>query len=90
MTGMDVKQAVTLAKQYVVDVFDGEPITNLGLEEVEFDDHTGVWSVTIGFSQSWEGTAISVLIPRARDYKIVRISDSEAKVLSVKNRALVS
>ena len=34
---MEVKQAVTMAKRYVIDLFEAEQITNVGLEEVEFD-----------------------------------------------------
>ena len=44
------KKAVTLAKQYVGQLFADEGVTNLGLEEVEFDDEIGVWRATLGFS----------------------------------------
>jgi len=53
---MDVKEAVALAKKYVGEVFAGEPISDVGLEEVEFDDVAGIWAVTIGFSRPWETT----------------------------------
>ena len=46
---MDVKAAVIMAKDHVADVFLGEDIRNVGLEEVEFDDSLGRWIVTIGF-----------------------------------------
>jgi hypothetical protein len=84
---MDVKEAVALAKQYLAEVFVGEPIKNLGLEEVEFDDNSGIWCVTIGFSRPWDtpGT-IATMFPGQRDYKVVRISDSDKKMISVKNR----
>ena len=36
--GMDVKEAVTLAKNHITDLFAAEGIINLGLEEVEYDD----------------------------------------------------
>lgn len=87
---MDVKEAVALAKKYVDEVFAGEPISDVGLEEIEFDDVAGIWSITIGFSRPWEttkGLAASFL-PTKRDYKVVRISDVDRKMLSVKNRAL--
>ena len=35
---MDVKQAVRTAKEHVVELFADEPIENVGLEEVEFDE----------------------------------------------------
>jgi hypothetical protein len=89
---MEVKEAVALAKKYVRDVFADEQIDNLGLEEVEFDGQRGTWSVTIGFSRPWEeasgtfGAKLAGFVPRRRDYKVVRITDADKKVTSVKNR----
>ncbi len=51
---MDVKQAVEMAKNHIKDLFENEGISNLGLEEVDFDDQTSVWYVTIGFSRPWD------------------------------------
>ena len=50
---MDVKEAVRAAKEYVVDLFDGEEIDYVGLEEVEFDHESDQWKITIGFSRPW-------------------------------------
>lgn len=88
---MQVKEAISVAKQYLKEVFADEKIDGLGLEEVEFDDKSSVWSVTIGFSRPWEeagpfGTKLAALAPRRRDCKVVRISDGNKKVISVKNR----
>lgn len=87
---MDVRQAVDQAKRYVVELFTNEGITNLGLEEVEFDD--GVWNVTVGFSRPWDTPSGFAALAQAqlqrRSYKIVRIDDGSAHVLSVKNREL--
>jgi hypothetical protein len=92
---MDVKEAAALAKQYIRDVFVDEPITNLGLEEVEFDDVSGAWLVTIGFSRPWDDAqgAVAAMLRGAskqRDYKVVRISDSDKRMVSVKNRPPVA
>jgi len=84
---MQVKEAVSLAKQYVKDVFAEEKIDGLGLEEVEFDDKTRIWSVTIGFSRPWDETAgtfgakLAGFVPRRRDYKVVRIVDGDKRVI---------
>lgn len=88
---MQVKEAVALAKQHVRELFAEEQIRNLGLEEVEFDDGSSTWSITVGFSRPWDqgglfAEAAAELAPRKRDYKIVRIADADARVLSVKNR----
>lgn len=89
---MDVKEAVNLAKEYTKDLFASEQISNLGLEEVEFDDHSMIWNVTIGFSRPWD-TPINTFAVIAqqisspkRSYKVVRIDDASGKVVSVKNR----
>lgn len=85
---MDVREAVALAKRYVGEVFADEPISDLGLEEVEFDDSSGTWLVTIGFWRQWQNPSglAGSLLPRKRDYKVVRISDSDKRMISVKNR----
>lgn len=85
---MNVKDAVATAKTYVADLFSNEPIQHIGLEEVEFDDRLGVWSITIGFNRSWYASVLGYSA-KDRDYKVVRISDSDGKVISIKNRELV-
>lgn len=94
---MDAKEAVRLAKQHVLDLFAEEAIMDIGLEEVEFNELDNTWSITIGFSRPWD-QAHSILgatlagqmgIPR-RSYKVVLISGSDAKVISVKNREVKS
>ena len=88
---MDVKQAVQTAKEHVVELFADEPIENIGLEEVEFDDANQVWAVTIGFSRFWGGPSRDDFvraIATSRDFKIVRIDDKRSRVLSVKHRVV--
>ncbi len=86
---MDVKQAVQTAKEHVVELFSDEPIENVGLEEVEFDELNQVWAVTIGFSRFWgghPGDNIVRALATERDFKIVRIKDEGGRVQSVKHR----
>ena len=89
---MQVQEAVALAKNYIRNVFADEKIDNVALEEVEFDDKLGTWSVTIAFSRPWEeasgtvATKLAGFVPRRRDYKVVRIADADKRVTSVKNR----
>jgi hypothetical protein len=89
---MDAKAAAVLAKNYVKDLFADEGVMNVGLEEVEFDEGTETWRVTIGFSRPWDKPsgamaqiAQQLSIP-SRSYKVVQIHDSNAQVMSVKNR----
>lgn len=91
---MDVKEAVAAAKRYIEEVFSDEGIAEIGLEEVEFDNARDVWRITMGFSRERMVVDMSspalghLLAPRrrVRSYKVVRISDKNNKVLSVKNR----
>lgn len=96
---MDVKEAVRIAREYITDLFADENVKHVGLEEVEFDDLSSVWNITIGFYRSWElpkdppsftlvfeGSAPPSLTRRS--YKIVRIRDDDGHVMSVMNRAL--
>ncbi len=88
---MDAKEAVGLAKRHVADLFAQEGVTNLGLEEVEYDDARQQWRVTVGFSRSWDHprqlAAIAGLTNSGmrRTYKLV-IIDEAGKVLAVRNR----
>lgn len=56
---MDVKEAVQTAKKYIAELFTEETITNVGLEEVEFNDTSNNWEVTIGFSRPWQTNLLS-------------------------------
>jgi len=86
---MDVKQAVRTAKKYVADILSEEPVANIGLEEVEFDEIENTWAVTIGFSRNWShpGNIITTLDGNTeRIFKVVRIEDTNGNVKSIKHR----
>jgi hypothetical protein len=46
---MNVKEAVGAAKAYVSDLFKDQIYSDPLLEEVEFDDNSRTWQVTVGF-----------------------------------------
>ncbi len=89
---MDVKEAVRTAKAYLVDLFEDEQITNVGLEEVVFVEASALWKITIGFSRSWDLKGpLSVTMAGAspdRSYKMLSISDATGKVESLRDRVL--
>ncbi len=91
---MNVKEAVARAKTHILDLFADENLANVGLEEVEHEDDSDEWIVTIGFSRPWDesrntfSALASVNTPPRRAYKVVRISNQSGQVLSVKNRRL--
>jgi hypothetical protein len=74
---MNLKEAVAVAKQQVNDLFAPQIPQNVRLEEFLYDDHLAVWSLTIGYAFSEQD---------ARNYKIVRVSEANKSVLSVRDR----
>ncbi|MDE0123258.1 MAG: hypothetical protein OXN97_01655 [Bryobacterales bacterium] len=92
---MDVKEAARIATATVASLFKDQQISNIMLEEVDFEELPDTWSITVGFfrqaemdSQSIAGS-ISKLIGRQRSFKVVRIRDSDGKILSVKHRSVI-
>ena len=89
---MVVKEAAHAAKEYLLDLLSEEQITNVGIEEVEFENGAQDWKITIGFSRPWDQknavlTALGDQSP-ARSYKVIRISDNDGQVKSVTDRLL--
>ena len=93
---MDVKDAVRLAKKYIGEVFADDSISNVGLEEVEFDHRSEVWKITVGFHRPTglvnpiEYVAPGFLKEPLYDvpYKLVNIDDASGRILSVRHRDL--
>jgi hypothetical protein len=88
---LKIEQVVQICKDYVRRVFADEQITNLGLEEIEFDPATEHWRVTLGFSRPWDVSpnALMIIGGKAdikRDYKVLIVSDKLASVVSIRNR----
>ena len=89
---MDVKEAIQVAREYVTDLFAGEEIMDVGLEEVVFDELSDTWKITVGFSRPWDRSAsvtrrISQEYLR-RSYKVVSVNDTTEEVESIKDRLL--
>ena len=75
---MNLKDAVAVAKPQVVDLFAPNAPRDVRLETFLYDDHLMVWSLTIGFALPDH--------PEARSYKIVRVSEADKSVLSIRDR----
>jgi hypothetical protein len=96
---MNMRGAVAAAKFHLMQLFQEENITNVGLEEAEYDENRGQWRVTISFTRNWqpleEGGALSAAIARAaldrqRSHKVVTIDNGDGEIVSVKNREMVT
>ena len=91
---MEVKEVVKAAKAYVTDLLAEEGMTNLGLEEIYFDDKNDTWDVTLGFSRPWNSSkgALSAITGDTlarRAYRVVRVRNGDGKVISIKKRDMV-
>ena len=94
---MDAREAVGASRSYLAKLYREEEIDDVGLEEIEFDEASSMWSVTIGFSPP--GTAglppfanmpPPVIQAATRSYKVLRIDDSSGRVDSIEDRILTS
>ena len=86
---MDVTEAAQVAKKHLATVFSGESISDVYLEEVEFDDSSDNWKITIGFNRLKpfrNPLAAKLEVPDSRRcYKIVRIRGN-GDMVSIKDR----
>lgn len=90
MPNLDVKTAITIAKDFVAEVLAEERPSNIGLEEVEFDDRDDRWLVTVGFSRPWNsGPLGSFSGTPARDYRVVTVDDALGAAIALKQRNLM-
>jgi hypothetical protein len=88
---MEPKEAVTIAKKHLVEIFSGENLLPPTLEEIWFEPDEGVWNVTLGVrrligedNSNSVGTRLG-LTPLPQ-YKLVQISEKDGHVISIKHR----
>ena len=88
---MDVKEATNIARDYVVDIFADEEITQLGLEEVMYDHEADQWRITFAFARPWEKQhtmAVKMGLKTPRAYKVVHIKNDTGGVIGLTDRLL--
>lgn len=93
--GIDVKEAVRLAKEFASSLLESEKISNLGLEAVERTEDGQHWLVTLGFSRPWasfgarrsESPLDQVLPFRGpqpeREYKVFKVDAESGEVVAM-------
>ena len=91
--GIDVKEAVRLAKEFAASLLEPEKISNLGLEAVERTEDGHHWLVTLGFSRPWatarrsESPLDQVLPFRGpqpdREYKVFKVDAESGDVVAM-------
>ena len=89
---MNVREAVLTARNFIKELYAEEPIGEVGIEEIQFEDEAehlepyDCWRVTIGFVRLWnrlppdEGPT--------RVYKDVTINASDGEVIALRDRHL--
>jgi hypothetical protein len=83
---MNLKEAVAVAKQQINDLFTADAPRDIRLEGFLYDDHLMVWSLTIGFALSDPPQHGLIAAREARSYKVVRVSEADKSVLSIRDR----
>lgn len=92
MPNLDVKTAVRIAKGAAGEFYEEEDISDLLLEEVEFDEMQHQWLITLGFNtpnrNPMKGLAATLSPDRQflRKYKVFNVDDDTATVKSMKIR----
>ena len=95
---MDVKNAVSKAKAYLMELFAEDGVADIRLEEVEHDERDESWNITLGFLRHREAPAnmsalvasLDALASRRRVYRVVRVRERDGAVVSVKHRDLAA
>ena len=88
---IDVKQAVRLAKKYFDELYEGEDLPNVLLEEIEITEDEKLWLITFGYDtdHTVELPYDTVLGPRVRhlrDYKTVEVDAVTGELIALKIR----
>ena len=95
---MHVREAVRKARAYVADIFADDEIGRVDLEEVDFDDQSDVWRITVSFTRPTDrpelvesivpGHPLADGTPVRRSYKLVNIDDASGNIISLRHRSL--
>ena len=91
---MKAKEAIAQAKTFLSEFYAGEAVSGVRLEEVEFDEPSDSWLITLGIlrprlePKAKIMTTITPDAPLVRTYKILRIPNSVSGRPSMKMREL--
>ncbi|MFH1264552.1 MAG: hypothetical protein ABIK89_02410 [Planctomycetota bacterium] len=88
---VEVKQAVTNALVFLEDMYQGEQIDEVRLEEVELSEDGDLWHVTLSFLRGRGQSGLAKAIgseSRSREYKELTVMSRTGDVRSMKIRTL--
>jgi len=87
---IDAKEAVRIAMEAMGELYGGEQIPQLMLEEVELSKDERFWHVTLSFTRRSQMSAIEAMTgqPGVPVYKVLAIEAESGQVHSMKVRQL--
>ena len=94
---INVKEAIRLAKTQVADLLEGETYSQLGLEEVKYDDREGQWVITLGLNRQWNvekqtqpgsvyGGLPASTTRQIRTYKKIRLDGKTGELIAMEGK----
>ncbi len=81
---MQIKEAVQQASKYLPDVFDSATGRELRLEGIEKTEDSKFWTVAFSYSLGDKGFE-----SLSRDYKTVKLRDSDGELIGARNGVLL-
>ncbi len=90
---MERSEAVQAAKKHATEIFDGEGISPIRLEEINYDAGKDEWQITVGFayqrspSQSADHLGDKTIYS-SQQYKVVHIRDRDGEFVGLTDRLL--
>ena len=94
MTEIEPEDAMRMAKDYVVSLFEEEQIRDVAVVERKFDPDSRMWQITVGFARPWDNGR-SAKYPfdeqgnLGRSFKAVQFHDETGRIELLKDRFLV-
>lgn len=83
---IDVKEAVKIASEQLVELVGPDKISALRLEEVELTDDESCWLITLGFTDMTMQGVMQMLREPARQYRVLAIDAENGHFKSMKMR----
>lgn len=91
---IDIKQAVSIAIEFMKSLYDKSEILDLRLEEVELSDDAQYWLITLGFlrpspaKHPFEAIAALGQPSYVRVYKVIKVNADTGDTMSMKIRSV--
>ena len=82
MPNVSLKSAVKKSREFVSELYEGQPLSHMLLEEVRPSDDGRFWLITIGFDLSEDVGPLGKIVGgiARRKYKVVKVNNSTGEV----------